>query len=122
MAMQGGSVFQEKVSRMLSRQQRKPLLRPNRPLVLKDAVADRKMKKGEATCITEMSVMMACWKQNNFVDALCSNEMQAFYTCVEKAETAMKNKSEQTDIQGGRLHPKQATALLKRYPNLRREV
>lgn len=39
----------------------------------------------EATCITEMSVMMACWKQSNFVDSLCSNEISAFYTCVEKA-------------------------------------
>ncbi|TDH00962.1 hypothetical protein EPR50_G00175270 [Perca flavescens] len=122
MAAQGGVVFQEKVSRLLSRQDGKPALKPNRPLFLRDAVANRKLKKGEATCITEMSVMMACWKQNNFVDGLCSSEMNAFYTCVNKAQAAMKNKSEQSSLQGGRLHPKQATALLRRYPNLRTEI
>ncbi|XP_041803701.1 coiled-coil-helix-coiled-coil-helix domain-containing protein 1 [Chelmon rostratus] len=122
MAAQGGDLFQEKISRLLSRQNGKPVLKPNRTLALRDAVANRKLKKGEATCVTEMSVLMACWKQNNFVDSLCSNEMKAFYTCVEKAQAAMRNKSDQTSIQGGRLHPKQATTLLKRYPNLRNEI
>uniref|UniRef100_A0A4W5L0V3 Coiled-coil-helix-coiled-coil-helix domain containing 1 n=1 Tax=Hucho hucho TaxID=62062 RepID=A0A4W5L0V3_9TELE len=123
MAMQGGTALQEKVSRMLSRKQKKPVLKPNKPLVLKDEVANRKIKKGEATCVTEMSMMMACWKQNNFVDTLCSNEMQSFYKCVEKAQIAVKDKSEQQTIgQSGRLQPKQATTLLKRYPNLHIEV
>lgn len=40
----------------------------------------------EATCITEMSVLMACWKQNNFADSLCFTEMKSFYTCVDKAQ------------------------------------
>ncbi|XP_076600098.1 small ribosomal subunit protein mS37 [Chaetodon auriga] len=122
MAAQRGDLFQEKISRLLSRSNGKPVLKPNRTLALRDAVANRKLKKGEATCIPEMSVLMACWKQNNFVDSLCSNEMKAFYTCVEKAQAAMKNKSEQINIQGGRLHPKQATTLLKRYPNLRTDI
>ncbi|KAI3363002.1 hypothetical protein L3Q82_011517 [Scortum barcoo] len=143
MAAQGGVHFQDKVSRLLSRENGKPVLKPNRTLALRDAVANRKLKKGgpesrcmiennpsflnpdscnEATCITEMSVLMACWKQNNFVDGLCSNEINSFYICVEKAQTAMKNKSEQTSIQGGRLPPKQATTLLKRYPNLSTEI
>lgn len=30
--------------------------------------------------------MMACWKQNNFVDPLCSKEIRNFYMCVEKAQ------------------------------------
>ncbi|XP_040905047.1 coiled-coil-helix-coiled-coil-helix domain-containing protein 1 [Toxotes jaculatrix] len=122
MAAQGGILFQEKVSRLLSRREGKPVLKPNKPLALKDTVANRKLKKGEATCITEMSILMACWKQNNFVDGLCSSEINSFYTCVEAARAAMKNKSEQTSSQGGRLHPKQATTLLKRYPNLRTEI
>lgn len=46
MAAQGGVVFQEKVSRLLSRQDGKPVLKPNRPLALRDAVANRKLKKG----------------------------------------------------------------------------
>lgn len=40
----------------------------------------------EATCLTEMSVMMACWKQNDFNDKSCAEEIRAFYDCVAKAE------------------------------------
>ncbi|XP_072246516.1 small ribosomal subunit protein mS37 [Leuresthes tenuis] len=122
MAAQGGAMFQEKVSRLLSRHNGKPVLKPNRTLALKDTVANRKLKKGEATCITEMSVLMACWKQNNFVDGLCSKEINTFYTCVEKAQAAMNNQSEQSNTYGGRMPPKQAITLLKKYPNLRREI
>ncbi|XP_056291542.1 coiled-coil-helix-coiled-coil-helix domain-containing protein 1 [Pseudoliparis swirei] len=122
MAAQGGILFQEKVSRMLSRRDGKPVLKPNRPLVLKDQVANRKLKKGEATCITEMSVLMACWKINNFNDGLCSTETSSFYSCVEKAQAARKSRSEQSGLQGGRLHPKEVNTLLRRYPNLRTEI
>ncbi|XP_034538418.1 coiled-coil-helix-coiled-coil-helix domain-containing protein 1 [Notolabrus celidotus] len=122
MAAQAGVPIQEKVSRLLSRQNGKPVLKPNRALVLKDSVANRKPKKGEATCVTEMSVLMVCWKQNNFVDGLCSDETRSFYNCVEKAKAMMKNKSEQNTLQGGRLHPKHATGLLKRFPNQTSEI
>lgn len=122
MAAQGGSLFQEKVNRLLSRQNGKPVLKPNRTLALRDAVANRKLKKGEASCITEMSILMACWKQNNFVEGLCSNEMKTFYTCVKGAQAAIKNECEQANIPGGHLHPKQATTLLKRFPNLCTEI
>lgn len=46
MAAQGGVPILEKVSRLLSRQNGKPVLKPNRPLVLRDAVANRKLRKG----------------------------------------------------------------------------
>uniref|UniRef100_A0A1A8JGM0 Coiled-coil-helix-coiled-coil-helix domain containing 1 n=1 Tax=Nothobranchius kuhntae TaxID=321403 RepID=A0A1A8JGM0_NOTKU len=122
MNTQGGIQFQEKVARLLSRQNGKPVLKPNRPLVLKDSVANRRPQKGEATCITEMSVLMACWKQNNFVDGLCSTEIDSFYSCVHKAQAAMKSKGELSSVTGGRLPTKQATTLLKRFPNLRTEI
>ncbi|XP_056148237.1 coiled-coil-helix-coiled-coil-helix domain-containing protein 1 [Lampris incognitus] len=122
MAAQVGVNIQEKVSRLLNRQNGKPVLKPNKPLILNDTVANRKMKKGEATCITELNLMMACWKQNNFVDQLCSNEMQTFYTCVQKAQAKMKDKSEHGGPQKGRFPSKQATSLLKRFPNLHTEV
>nr|XP_020463185.1 coiled-coil-helix-coiled-coil-helix domain-containing protein 1 [Monopterus albus]XP_020463186.1 coiled-coil-helix-coiled-coil-helix domain-containing protein 1 [Monopterus albus] len=122
MAAQGGIQIQEKVGRLLSKQNGKPVLKPNKALVLKDAVGNRKPKKGEATCVPEMSLLMACWKDNNFVDGLCSNEINTFYTCVEKAQAAMKNKSEPTNLQGERLPPKLANTLLKRFPNLRTEI
>ncbi|XP_051937148.1 coiled-coil-helix-coiled-coil-helix domain-containing protein 1 [Hippocampus zosterae] len=121
MAAQGGIVFQEKVSRMLCKQNGKPVLKPNKPLVLKDSVTNRKPPKGEATCITELSVMMACWKQNNFVESLCSKEMGDFYSCVGKAQASMKNTLGETTLQG-HLKPKQTNTLLKRYPTLRFEI
>ncbi|XP_041867151.1 coiled-coil-helix-coiled-coil-helix domain-containing protein 1 [Melanotaenia boesemani] len=121
MAAQGGVVFQEKVSRLLSKSNGKPVLKPNKTLALRDAVANRKLNKGEASCITEISILMACWKKNNFVDGLCSTEIDSFYVCVEKARAALKNTSEQSSA-GRRMPPKQAITLLKRFPNLRTEV
>ncbi|KAJ3610401.1 hypothetical protein NHX12_022493 [Muraenolepis orangiensis] len=115
MAMQGGLAFQEKVARLLSSQNGPPLLKPNRPLVLRDEVGRRKAGKGEATCITEMTTMMACWKKSNFVEALCSSEMSSFYTCVEKAQLNAKAKAGK--MAGGRLPPQHVNTLLKRYPN-----
>ncbi|XP_041645762.1 coiled-coil-helix-coiled-coil-helix domain-containing protein 1 [Cheilinus undulatus] len=117
-----GVSFQEKVNRLINKQNRRPVLKPNRPLILRDNVANRKPKKGEATCVTEMSVMMACWRQNNFMDGFCSEEMNKFYTCVEKAQMAMKNKSDQSVMQGGQLPAKHATTLLRRFPNLTSET
>ncbi|XP_068424517.1 small ribosomal subunit protein mS37 [Clinocottus analis] len=122
MAAQGGILFQEKVARLVSKRNGKPVLKPNRPLVLKDAVANRKLNKGEATCISEMSLLMSCWKQNNFVDGLCSSEMSSFYSCVKAAQAETKSRSAQGGLQGGRLHPKQVTTLLKRYPTQRTEI
>ncbi|XP_077437798.1 small ribosomal subunit protein mS37 [Vanacampus margaritifer] len=119
MAAQGGILFQEKVNRMVSKQNGKPVLKPNKPLVLKDSVTSRKLNKGEATCVTELSVMMACWKQNNFVESLCSNQMGDFYSCVEKAQASRKKRG--ASLQG-RLTPKQTTTLLKRYPTPHSEI
>lgn len=50
MAAQGsGVVFQEKVSRLLSRAAGKPVLKPNRRLALGDSVANRRLRKGGKT-------------------------------------------------------------------------
>lgn len=40
----------------------------------------------EASCVTEMALVMACWKQNDFNTKLCSNELNVFYRCIEKAQ------------------------------------
>ncbi|KAK3554173.1 hypothetical protein QTP70_019106 [Hemibagrus guttatus] len=119
MAMQSGYVIQDKVARLVSKQIGKPVLKPNKPLALKDEVANRKPKKGEASCVTEMALVMACWKQNDFNTKLCSNELTVFYKCIEKAQAEARDRAKQQSLsQGGRLLPKQATKLLKRYPNL----
>lgn len=47
MAAQGGGiVFQEKVSRLLARGNGRPVLKPNKKLVLGDSVANRRLRKG----------------------------------------------------------------------------
>ncbi|XP_078284590.1 small ribosomal subunit protein mS37 [Rhinoraja longicauda] len=93
-------------------------LRPSRPLVLADRVANRRSRLGEATCITEMTVLMSCWKRNDFKEAPCSEQMRAFHNCADKAEADRKAKARADGVsQTGFLTPKQATKLLQRYPN-----
>ncbi|XP_063048307.1 coiled-coil-helix-coiled-coil-helix domain-containing protein 1 [Engraulis encrasicolus] len=122
MASKSVTDVSEKLARLLSRENGKPVLKPNKPLVLKDEVANRKMRKGEATCITEMSILMACWKKNEFNNTLCSGEISKFYTCVEKAQRDAKLKAAQHATQGGRLSPNQANSLLKRFPGIKKEI
>ncbi|XP_014393894.1 PREDICTED: coiled-coil-helix-coiled-coil-helix domain-containing protein 1 [Myotis brandtii] len=69
----------------------------------------------EATCITEMSVMMACWKQNEFRDEACRKEIQDFFDCASKAEAARKMRSIQGEY--GNLPPQKVNMLLQRFPN-----
>ncbi|KAG7999857.1 Neurotrypsin, partial [Nibea albiflora] len=59
MAAQGGILFQEKVSRLLSRRDGKPVLKPNKSLTLQDAVANRKMKKGGKDTFKKTAVSTA---------------------------------------------------------------
>ncbi|XP_049645204.1 coiled-coil-helix-coiled-coil-helix domain-containing protein 1 [Suncus etruscus] len=96
---------------------RKPVLKPNKPLILADRVGERRRERGEATCITEMSVMMACWKQNEFRDDACRNEIQNFFDCASKAEAARKMRSTQDTSESGNLPPKKMNVLLQRFPN-----
>ncbi|XP_049711043.1 coiled-coil-helix-coiled-coil-helix domain-containing protein 1 [Elephas maximus indicus] len=97
---------------------RKPILKPNKPLILADRIGERCREKGEATCITEMSVMMACWKQNEFRDEACIKEIQDFFDCVSRTEAARKMRSIQYTLgQAQSLHPKKVNQLLKRFPN-----
>ncbi|KAH0624354.1 hypothetical protein JD844_031748 [Phrynosoma platyrhinos] len=73
----------------------------------------------EATCITEMSLMMACWKQNEFRDTACAQEIQTFFDCAAKAEAERKEKIRQESLGlSGNLTPKQVNKLLRRFPNI----
>ncbi|XP_067995929.1 small ribosomal subunit protein mS37 [Melanerpes formicivorus] len=113
------------VTRLLSgqwRQKKPPGLRPTRPLVLANKVANRREQAGEATCITEMSVMMACWKQNDFSDTACAKEIQMFYDCVAKAEKERKNQNEDTLLPRGSLPSSKVNKLLRRFPQITRYV
>ncbi|XP_064001633.1 small ribosomal subunit protein mS37 [Pogoniulus pusillus] len=96
---------------------RPPVIRPTRPLVLANKVANRREQLGEVTCITEMSVMMACWKQNDFNDTACAEEIRMFYDCVAKAEER-KNQNEDTLLPRGNLTSSKVNKLLRRFPQI----
>ncbi|XP_066477829.1 small ribosomal subunit protein mS37 [Tiliqua scincoides] len=97
---------------------RRPPVKPPRPLVLADRVSSRRLQLGEATCVTEMSLMMACWKQNEFNDAVCAKEIQTFLDCAAKAEAERKEKITLESLNQLRnLDAKQVNKLLKRFPN-----
>ncbi|KAM6184618.1 small ribosomal subunit protein mS37 [Rhynchocyon petersi] len=97
---------------------KKPVLKPNKPLILANRVGERRREKGEATCITEMSIMMACWKQNEFRDEACRKEIQDFFDCASKAEAARKMRSSQDTLGvAERLSPKILNKLLQSFPN-----
>ncbi|XP_068183717.1 small ribosomal subunit protein mS37 [Antennarius striatus] len=114
--------IQEKVNRLINKKNGKPALKPNKPLVLKDFVANRKSGKGQQSCITEMTVMMACWKRNNFLDDMCSPEIKSFQDCVQANQAASRKTRKEDSSQGKNLSSEEATILLKRFPNLRTEI
>ncbi|KFO37001.1 coiled-coil-helix-coiled-coil-helix domain-containing protein 1 [Fukomys damarensis] len=97
---------------------RKPTLKPNKPLILANRVGERRREKGEATCITEMSLMMACWKENEFRDTACKKEIEDFFDCSSRAKEARKMKSSQETLgESGTLSPKKMNKLIQRFPN-----
>ncbi|CAN8216468.1 unnamed protein product [Coccothraustes coccothraustes] len=110
------------VSGQWRNKKRPPTLRPPRALALADKVANRREQSTEATCITEMSVMMACWKQNDFNDTPCAEEIRMFYDCVAKAEKERKNQNEDTLASRGNLPSSKVNKLLKRFPQITRYV
>ncbi|XP_068112875.1 small ribosomal subunit protein mS37 [Hyperolius riggenbachi] len=115
------ALLHAKVARLLSRRFGKPVLKPKHPLVLPDHVSNKKDKLAEATCLTEMSVMMACWKENAFNDKICSKEIKSFYGCVAKAE-ANRKAGVQQELSAGRLPSDKVNKLLRRYPNIKHEI
>ncbi|XP_064321057.1 small ribosomal subunit protein mS37 [Phalacrocorax carbo] len=122
-----GPVYPAWVTRWVSGQwrqkKRPPVIRPTRPLVLANKVANRREQEGEATCITEMSVMMACWKQNDFNDTACAEEIRMFYDCVAKAEKERKDQIEKDTLSPrGNLTSSKVNKLLRRFPQITRYV
>ncbi|XP_067421543.1 small ribosomal subunit protein mS37-like [Emydura macquarii macquarii] len=70
-------------------------------------------------CMSELTLMTACWKQNEFNDAACAKEIQTFYDCVAKADAERKERlKEESLARMGNLSPKPVNKLLKRFPNI----
>ncbi|XP_021254561.1 coiled-coil-helix-coiled-coil-helix domain-containing protein 1 [Numida meleagris] len=111
------------VSGQWRQRKRPPAVRPTRPLVLANKVANRRELAGEATCLTEMSVMMACWKQNDFNDKACAEEIRTFYDCVAKAEEERREKKDEYALSPkGNISSSKVNSLLRRFPNITRYV
>ncbi|XP_054774146.1 small ribosomal subunit protein mS37-like [Lytechinus pictus] len=89
----------------------------SKPLALRDRVSLKKAKPEAATCITEMAVLMSCWKQHEFSDADCSEEISLFNKCLADAEL-LKREATQAGKTGSakRLSSKQINELLWKYP------
>uniref|UniRef100_A0A5F8GS45 Uncharacterized protein n=1 Tax=Monodelphis domestica TaxID=13616 RepID=A0A5F8GS45_MONDO len=83
---------------------KRPMLKPNTPLVLAKGVGAGRRELGEATCTTEMSLMM---------------EIEDFTSRASKAEAERKQKAKQEYLgSSGNLTPKQTNKLLSRFPNI----
>ncbi|XP_077310666.1 small ribosomal subunit protein mS37 [Lithobates pipiens] len=115
-------LLQAKVAKLLSRRFGKPVLRPKQPLVLSDQVSNRKTKLADASCLREMSVLMACWKENAFNDSVCSNEIKVFYKCVAKAQADRKAGLHQEQYPTESMPSNKVNQLLRKYPNIKHEI
>lgn len=91
------------------------------PPVLRNYVSNKRDKSTAAYCVEEMSIMMACWKRNDFNQQRCSNELRSFHKCVVEAQAA-ERAARQAAKEGraadgsGRLPSTQVNKLMKRYP------
>ncbi|XP_036609519.1 coiled-coil-helix-coiled-coil-helix domain-containing protein 1-like [Trichosurus vulpecula] len=74
---------------------KRPVLKPNKSLIRNNPVGAGRREPLKATCITEMSLIMACWKQNEFSDTICSKEIKDFFDCASKPEAERKQKAKQ---------------------------
>ncbi|XP_072279876.1 small ribosomal subunit protein mS37 [Pyxicephalus adspersus] len=116
-----GAVLHAKVARLLSRRFGKPVLQPKVPLVLRDKVSNKKVKLTEASCLSEMSVLMACWKENSFNDKVCSNEVKIFYECVAQAQADRKAGIHQ-ELPAGMFPVTKVNQMLRKFPNIKHEI
>ncbi|GBP17484.1 Coiled-coil-helix-coiled-coil-helix domain-containing protein 1 [Eumeta japonica] len=93
------------------------------PLALKKTVSSKSEKTREASCLQEMAVMFACFKNNEFDQIKCSQEISSFQTCFEnykQRSAELKAQEKKGILVPGekKLTHRQMNLLLKRYPPL----
>ncbi|PNF41603.1 hypothetical protein B7P43_G11114 [Cryptotermes secundus] len=75
----------------------------------------------DVACLYEMSILFACFKNNDFNQALCSKEINNFQSCY-KNYMSKKNKKKDQEQQGilvpgeKKLTSKQVNVLLRKFP------
>ncbi|XP_038061358.1 coiled-coil-helix-coiled-coil-helix domain-containing protein 1-like [Patiria miniata] len=92
-----------------------------REFKLNNKVALRKNRPGAAECISEMSVLMACWKKHDYNDADCIEEIKVFQKCCTEAQKVKRDAkiAEKSGKIAGKMTGKQVTNLLQQYPQPR---
>lgn len=92
-----------------------------RPLRLREYVSGRGSGSDNVTCIQEMSVMMACFKANEFEQAPCAPEISKFQNCVTESRKAMLEREEMLKkgitVGAKKLNHFQVNKLLKKHPD-----
>lgn len=94
------------------------------PLRLKDRVSGKGDNLKEVSCVYEMSLLFACFKQNDFNQALCSKEIENFQKCY-KETTAKKFERKEKAAKGiltpgdKKMSAKQINQLLKAFPTVK---
>uniref|UniRef100_A0A8C4QIA0 CHCH domain-containing protein n=1 Tax=Eptatretus burgeri TaxID=7764 RepID=A0A8C4QIA0_EPTBU len=83
-----GSHINAKVAYLCNGVYKKAWLKPHREMALLDRVANQRRPGEESPCVTEITVLMACWKTNNFEDLKCSDEIAAFRKCIATAKVS----------------------------------
>lgn len=91
------------------------------PLRLKKTVSGKGDKTSDVACLQEMAIMLACFKNNDFNQALCAKEISNFQGCYK--DFAEKSNAKKGLEKKGILIPgekkltyKQVNALLRRFP------
>lgn len=93
------------------------------PLRLNPGVSGKGNRTTNVCCIYEMSVMFACFKNNEFDQSLCSKEINEFQKCythhVETSRLKQEKEAKGLLTPGEKqLSAKQLNLLLSRYPNV----
>ncbi|XP_069680864.1 small ribosomal subunit protein mS37 [Periplaneta americana] len=91
------------------------------PLRLKKSVSGKGDKTSDVACLYEMSLMFACFKNNDFNQALCSKEISNFQGCYKDymdKKRIKKDREQKGILVPGekKLSHKQLNVLLSKHP------
>lgn len=91
------------------------------PLKLKNRVSGKGDNSNNVSCLYEMSLLFACFKENDFNQTLCSKEIANFQKCFTES-TAKKTIRKEKEAKGiltpgeKKMSSRQINQLLKSFP------
>ncbi|CAK9804149.1 Coiled-coil-helix-coiled-coil-helix domain-containing protein 1 [Anthophora quadrimaculata] len=98
-------------------------LKALRPLVLRNYVTGGRKSTLEGKCLVEMSLLFGCWKENQYNNNLCIQQMQNLSTCYKnflqsKSEEKKQKRVEFPVSTAKNLTVKQINYMLRMYPTV----